>query len=71
MYQLKAKCFSSKAALQSNQNGEDKMFLSAQFAITLAISSITIVTVDSDIGMLALFYSFYLETQILLQLGSV
>ena len=59
------------AALQSNQEGEDtKVFLCAQFAITLAISSITIVTIDSDIGMLALFHSLYLETQIVLQLGS-
>lgn len=46
------------------------MFLCAQFAITLGISYITIVTVDSDIGILALFYSLYLETQIVLQLGS-
>lgn len=46
------------------------MFLCAQFAITLDINYITIVTVDSDIGILALFYSLYLETQIVLQLGS-
>ena len=46
------------------------MFLRAQFAITLGISSIAIVTVDSDIDILTLIYSLYLETQIVLQLGS-
>ena len=42
----------------------------AQFAVTMGISSITIVTVDSDIDILTLIYSLYLEAQIVLQLGS-
>ena len=46
------------------------MFLCAQFTETLGISSITVVTVDSDIGILTLFCNFYLETQIVFLLGS-
>ena len=59
------------AALESSQEEADtKVFLCAQFATTLGINSITIITVDSDIGILALFYSLYLPSQIVLQLGS-
>ena len=36
----------------------------------MGISYITIVTVDSDIGILAFFHSLYLETHIVAQLGS-
>ena len=53
------------AALESNQEEADtKVFLCARFAITLGISSITIVNIDSDIGILGLFYNLYLGTQI-------
>ena len=55
-------------ALESSQEEADtKVFLCAQFAMTLGISSITIVAVDSAIGILALFYILYLEMQIVLQ----
>ena len=58
-------------ALESNEEEADtKVFLFAEFAITLGISSITIVIVDSDIDILASFYSLYLEMQMVLQLGS-
>ena len=55
------------ATLESNQEEADtKVLLCTQFVITLGISSITIVTVDNEISILALFYNLYLETQILL-----
>ena len=56
-------------ALESNEEEEEadtKVRLCAQFAITLDISSITIAIVDSDIYILALFYSLYLEIQMVL-----
>ena len=46
----------SIVALESNQEEVyAKVFLCAQFAKTLGISSITVVTVDSAIGILILF----------------
>ena len=56
---------------ESNQEEADtKVFLCAQFAITLGISSIMFVTVDSGLCILAIFYGLYLEMQIVHQLGS-
>ena len=63
-------------ALKRNQEEPDKkVFCCAQFATVLGISYYwqlwTIITVDSNIIMHALFYSLYLETQIVLQFVSV
>lgn len=61
----------SIVALESNQEkAYAKVFLCAQFAETLGTSSITVVTVDSDIGILSLFCNLYLKTQIVFLLGS-
>ena len=47
-----------------------KMFLCASFAGDLGFSSVNIVTVDSDVGILALYYQSKLDVSICLEMGT-
>ena len=58
------------SCLASNQEEADtKMFLCIQYANSLGVESFCIDTVDSDVGILALYYSTVLEGNIYLRLG--
>ena len=57
--------------LSSNQEEADtKMFLCAQYAFNHGFTSCCIVTVDTYVGILGLYYSTFLQGTIYLQLGS-
>ena len=57
--------------LQSEQEEADtKMFLSAQFASTLGFQSVKIITIDSDVAILALYFASNIKTHIYLQMGT-
>ena len=57
--------------LQSEREEADtKMFLSAQFASTLGFQSVKIITIDSDVAILALYFASNIKTHIYLQMGT-
>ena len=57
--------------LQSEQEEAfTKMFLYAQFASTLGFQSVKIITVDSDVAILALYFASKIKTHIYLEMGT-
>ena len=57
--------------LQSEQEEAfTKMFLCAQFASTLGFQSVKIITVDSDVAILALYFASKIKTHICLEMGT-
>ena len=62
---------SSVPELESKQEEADtKMFLCASFAASLGFESTTIITVDSDVAILALHYQSKLNLSLYLQMGT-
>ena len=57
--------------LQSEQEeANTKMYLCAQFASTLGFQSVKIITVDSDVAILALYFASKIKTHICLEMGT-
>ena len=57
--------------LQSQQEEADtKMFLCAQFASTLDFQSVKIITVDSDLAILAFYFASKIKTHMYLEMGT-
>ena len=57
--------------LESPQEEADiKMFLCVPFAASLGFDSVHIVTIDSDIGILALYYQNQLKVTMYLEIGT-
>ena len=46
------------------------MFLCASYAATLGIGGVNIITVDSDVAILSLYYQQEISTRILLEYGT-
>ena len=58
-------------SLESNQEEADtKVFLCASFAAELGYQKGRIVTVDSDIGILTLYYQQKIDVDLLLEIGT-
>ena len=58
-------------ALHSNQEEADtKAFLCASFASDLGFEKVRIVTVDSDMGILALYHQQQIQAKLLLEIGT-
>ena len=58
-------------SVESNQEEADtKVFLCASFAAELGYQKVRIVTVDSDIGILALYYQQKIDVDLLLEIGT-
>lgn len=58
-------------ALQSNQEEADtKVFLCASFVAELGYERVNIITVDSDIGILALYYQQRIAASLILEIGT-
>ena len=58
-------------ALQSNQEeGDTKVFLCAAFVAELGYENVQIITVDSDIGILALYYQKLITANLILEIGT-
>ena len=56
---------------QSKQEEADtKIFLCAQFASTLGFQSVKIITVDSDVAILALYFASKIKAHIYLEMGT-
>ena len=49
------------------EEADTKMFLCASYAVTLGIDEVNIVTVDSDVAVLSLYYQHEISTRILLE----
>ena len=56
--------------LQSEEEADTKMFLCVQFASTLGFQSVKIITVDSDVAILALYFASKIKTHIYLEMGT-
>ena len=57
--------------LQSEQEeANTKMYLCAQFSSTLGFQSVKIITVDSDVAILALYFASKIKTHIYLEMGT-
>ena len=55
----------------SQEEASTKMFLCAEFAVSLGFQSIQIITVDSDVAILSLYFQHFLaDCNIYLQMGS-
>ena len=54
----------------SQEEADTKMFLCASFAADLGFSSVNIVTVDSDVAILSLYYQTKLDISLYLELGT-
>ena len=52
------------------EEADTKMFLCASYAATLGIDEVNIVTVDSDVAVLSLYYQQQISTRILLEYGT-
>ena len=52
------------------EEADTKMFLCASYAATLGIDEVNIVTVDSDVAILSLYYQQEISTRILLEYGT-
>ena len=56
--------------LSEPEEADTKMFLCAQFASTLDFQSVKIITVDSDLAILALYFASKIKTHIHLEMGT-
>ena len=56
--------------LPSKQEADAKIFLCAKFAASFGSKSASIITVDSDLAILLMYYQYKLDLKLFLQMGS-